>query len=747
MNNSHFKPVRIFLWAVLAAMAILVLPAASPAQSNQDAPAYSTLADLLENEQSREKLIQELRSLAEKEGEQLAAPGQEAAATEAKTSLPRRLAETVSDVAGDIGSRLEQIWSALAAIFTSGPGDGVDMGAIASALFNLGLIILAAIAAFFLFRRLVRPLFSRLSLWSRYGGGGKSALLRIVAAVLLAAALDILVVVLAYLSGNLIATFAIGEAGDLSTRIALFLNAFLMVELFKAAIRMLFSSRYAGLRLVPISDTEAEYWNHCLARLSGFVGYGLLFIVPVISKIVSGAVGQGISLIIMLLAFVYVLRIVLKNRIKLRDALNQRAHKTSLGISRVSLQFLARSWHLAAIGYFLAILIITIIRPGDALSVVMLATVKTLVYTGIGLLLSGILSQLIGRRITLSEELRHKLPLLEKRLNSYIPNALKVVRAFILVGVVLFILDAWGLYDLSGWYASPGGRGLAGKIFSVAVILVFAMAVWITLASVIEHYLNPRTGSGEPTARAKTLISLFRNALAITLILMTVMIVLAEIGINIGPLIAGAGVIGLAIGFGAQKLVQDIITGVFIQVENAMNTGDVVTVGGITGVAERLSIRSVGLRDLSGTYHIVPFSSVDTVSNFMRDFAFHVGEYGIAYRENIDEAVSHLRAAFDELAADEEFKDQILAPLEVSGVTALADSSVNIRVRIMTAPGMQWAIGRAYNRLVKIHFDAAGIEIPFPHTTMYFGQDKDGTAPPAYVHMVQKKKIEEEGGE
>jgi small conductance mechanosensitive channel len=196
-------------------------------------------------------------------------------------------------------------------------------------------------------------------------------------------------------------------------------------------------------------------------------------------------------------------------------------------------------------------------------------------------------------------------------------------------------------------------------------------------------------------------------------------------------------VLGLAIGFGAQKLVQDIITGVFIQVENAMNTGDVVTAGGITGVAERLSIRSVGLRDLSGTYHIVPFSSVDTVSNFMRDFAFHVGEYGIAYGEDIDEAVTHLRAAFDELAADPEYADDILEPLEVSGVTALAESSVNIRVRIKTAPGLQWGIGRAYNRLVKRHFDAAGIEIPFPHTTVYFGESKDGRTPAANLRMVE----------
>lgn len=220
---------------------------------------------------------------------------------------------------------------------------------------------------------------------------------------------------------------------------------------------------------------------------------------------------------------------------------------------------------------------------------------------------------------------------------------------------------------------------------------------------------------------------------------MTLMLVLAEIGINIGPLIAGAGVLGLAIGFGAQKRVQDIITGVFIQLENAINTGEVVTAGGITGTAERLTIRSLGIRDLSGTYHVIRFSSVDTVSNYMRGFAYHVGEYGVAYREDTDKVIVRLREAFAELIADPDQKAQILEDLEVHGVTALADSSVNIRVRIKTMPGSQWAVGRAYNRLVKYHLDAGGIEIPFPHLTMYFGEDKDGNAPPAPL-LVQRPK-------
>src|SRR5690606_41165211 len=139
------------------------------------------------------------------------------------------------------------------------------------------------------------------------------------------------------------------------------------------------------------------------------------------------------------------------------------------------------------------------------------------------------------------------------------------------------------------------------------------------------------------------------------------------------PLIAGAGVLGLGIGFGAQKLVQDVITGVFIQLEGAINVGDLVTAGGTTGTVEKLTIRSLGMRDLSGVYHLLPFSSVDTVSNFMRGFGYHVGEYRVAYREDTDVVIEHLKAAFEELRQDPEHSPNILGDLEVHGVTALAD--------------------------------------------------------------------------
>ncbi|MBR2512885.1 MAG: mechanosensitive channel protein [Halomonas sp.] len=749
-------PLRLLPWLsvwMLALFALLATPVLAQTtltaeeqettQTAQEAPTYAALADLLEDEQGRQALIELLRNqastlpagLASELSPEAAAQGGEVAPE--NVSLPRQLAELTSGVVTDIGRQLEQAFTMVSGLFTGQGAGTFDTAGFINAAINLGIVIVATFAMFVVFRRLAKPLFTKISAWSQLGSG-LTPVLRLVVCVAIAAVIDVLLVALAYVGGNLLATFAVGETGELSTRASLFLNAFLIIELLKAAVRMLFSSRYEGLRLLPISAKEASYWNRWLARLIGMVGYGLMVVVPLVNFYLATALGQLLGTVIMVLAFIYAVGVVLKNRLRLRDNLHEMAARSTLTASRVSLQLFARTWHLFALLYFLIVFVLTLVRPGDALPFVLFATLKTLAAVVIGILLSSFLSQTIGRRIQLSDDLRRKLPLLEARLNSYVPNALRVLRTIILIAVIMVVLDAWGAFNLTAWYASERGANLVGNLFGVAIILIVALGVWLGLASLIEHKLNPETGLGEPSPRAKTLLSLFRNALAIAMVTITGMIVLSEIGINIGPLIAGAGVLGLAIGFGAQKLVQDVITGVFIQVENAMNTGDVVTLGGITGTAERLSIRSVGIRDINGTYHIVPFSSVDTVSNYMRDFGYHVGEYGIAYRESIDDAIVQLRNAFDELSASDDHKMNILAPLEVAGVTSLGDSAVNIRVRIKTIPGMQWAIGRAYNRLVKIHFDNVGIEIPFPHTTLYFGVGKEGEAPPANLRIMRQ---------
>src|SRR5690606_13752324 len=192
------------------------------------------------------------------------------------------------------------------------------------------------------------------------------------------------------------------------------------------------------------------------------------------------------------------------------------------------------------------------------------------------------------------------------------------------------------------------------------------------------------------------------------------MLVLSELGVNIGPLLAGVGVVGLAVGFGAQRLVQDVINGAFIQFENSLNVGDVVEVGGVSGVVERLTIRSVSLRGLDGTYHVIPFSAVETVSNLMKHFSYHVAAINVAYRESIPDVKDAMHEAFQRLK-ETALAASILGDFEMQGVIEFASSSVVVRGRIKTLPGKQWEVGRAYNELIKAVFDERGIEIPFQH--------------------------------
>jgi small conductance mechanosensitive channel len=186
--------------------------------------------------------------------------------------------------------------------------------------------------------------------------------------------------------------------------------------------------------------------------------------------------------------------------------------------------------------------------------------------------------------------------------------------------------------------------------------------------------------------------------------------ILSHLGIDIAPLLAGAGVVGLAIGFGSQALVKDVITGLFILLEDQIAVGDIVDVGkDHKGVVEAITIRTIRMRDLSGTVHTVPFSEVTSVKNLSKDFSYATARITISYREDIDRVVDILRGIGDQLSQDEALQSFILDPLEYMGVDALDESAIALMVRVRTLPGKQWAVGRAFNRLVKIAFDEHGV--------------------------------------
>ena len=498
----------------------------------------------------------------------------------------------------------------------------------------------------------------------------------------------------------------------------------------------------ADARLLPVDEPTASVWRTRLVRLVGFGAYGLFLI--------AGGVGIWMEGVARLLALIVVLGLLAGILRALRDArepvaawLRRLAAGRRQGVVGPVLSAVAPIWHWIAGGYALAVVLVGLSGSTPALVFVGTATlwsVVTLLLAGY----AGFWSRILLReRPPIPAGFVERHPMLGQRLRLWLPRVLLVVHALIAAVAFGLLLHIWNLVDMGRWLAGPTGTAVVGAVAGVLVILLIALVAWLAAVSWIEYRLSPDTGEGEPGAREKTLLALFRNALAIAIVTIAGMVALAEIGINIGPLIAGAGVIGLAIGFGAQKLVQDIITGVFIQLEDAIHTDDFITAGGISGTVERLSIRSLGLRDLSGTLHVVPFSSVDTVSNFTRDFGVHLGQYGVAYRENIGDVIEHLHKAYARLCEDEVIGPEVTGPLEVDGVTSLGDSSVNIRVRVRTTAGMQWAVGRAMNRTVKEVFDEAGIEIPFPHTTLYFGEDKKGSAPPARLAI--RNESSEEG--
>jgi small-conductance mechanosensitive channel len=284
------------------------------------------------------------------------------------------------------------------------------------------------------------------------------------------------------------------------------------------------------------------------------------------------------------------------------------------------------------------------------------------------------------------------------------------------------------------WLLSSGIR--------IVVIIILAL-IALKVAKMLSRRIFAPFEKGELEAemkkRADTLSSLIRYILSVVILAVAAIMILGELGIEIGPILAAAGIVGLAVGFGAQQLVQDIISGFFILLQDQIRIGDVVEVAGKGGLVERVNLKNTVLRDLSGNVHFVRNGQIDTVTNMTKEFSFCLFDIGVAYREDVDEVIKVVKETDEELRQDPAYKDDILQPIEVFGLDKFADSALIIKARIKTRPIKQWGVARAFNRLLKKKFDERNIEIPFPHVTLYMGQDKDGSAAPLNVSLAGKQ--------
>ncbi|NWG12700.1 MAG: mechanosensitive ion channel family protein [Acidobacteria bacterium] len=222
--------------------------------------------------------------------------------------------------------------------------------------------------------------------------------------------------------------------------------------------------------------------------------------------------------------------------------------------------------------------------------------------------------------------------------------------------------------------------------------------------------------------RAATIGAMLRKTVGVLIWALAIVIALREVGFDITPILAGAGVVGLAVGFGAQNLVRDVISGLFMLLENQIRVNDVAIINGTSGLVEEINMRTTVLRSADGTVHIFPNGAITSLSNMTREYSYYMFNIGVAYREDTDRVVAVIKDVADTLAKEPEFAEIILSPIEIFGVDQFADSAVIIKARIKTLPNKQWMVGREINRRIKIRFDELGIEIPFPHQSLYFGE-------------------------
>ena len=293
-----------------------------------------------------------------------------------------------------------------------------------------------------------------------------------------------------------------------------------------------------------------------------------------------------------------------------------------------------------------------------------------------------------------------------------------------LFGLKTFMSDIFK--HITSWLITSGIKVIG---ILITLIILSQMSRWIVRW--LERFIpekDPRQAA-EAKKRAQTLGNILRHALLIVICFIALMMILGELGIQLGPLLATAGIGALAVGFGAQSLVKDVISGFFIILENQYRIGDVIEVAGVSGLVESVSLRKTVLRDLEGRVHTVPNGEIKVVSNLSKEWSRVVLDIGISYREEIDPIIDLLTQIGKELEAEEPYKSAILEPAQILGVERFGESQLVIRMIVKTMPLKQWEVGRELRRRIKNRFDEKGIQIPLPHRVLFWGEStKKNTA-------------------
>ncbi|MBL8699331.1 MAG: mechanosensitive ion channel [Alphaproteobacteria bacterium] len=715
---------------VLALLAALLAPAFAQAPAPVPAPAgpaadttpiardLEALIGTLENDAERARLVKQLRTL-------LDAQQAKREADVLPDRVMTRFLLSLSEGVADIGAAIYDA----AAFLTDTPKlfawigrqatDTDSRARLLEIAVKLALALAGAWLAEFLAFRVLRPAQRRIEetaqrldpstpRWRRMGPAGLNAIVQFLP-------------VLAF-AGTGLAVLTISEPSRPARLLTLaVINAAALVRLIRLAATVLLSPAAPALRPLAIGDETAGYAELWIRRLATLAVYGwfaseavLLLDLP---RGGHALLLKSLGLVIGLL----LAGLILQNRQDVAALLAGKPDGAANGVTTLRAR-LASYWHLVAIAYVALLVTIWIVQPGDGFAFTARASIMTLAIAGAATAVLRLGRRFVLRHFSPSAEMLRRFPGLEARANRYL-TALGPLATLAVYGVAgLAILQVWGLRSLD-WLATPFGQRLATGGIAVATTLIVAVLLWEIASLALERYFLRSFGRNmdewRRMARVRTLMPMVQRVIAVILVAFVGLVLLSELGVNITPLLALSGAVGIAVGLGAQDLVKDVIAGGAILIEDSIAIGDVVQLGEKSGVVEWMSIRALRLRAFDGTLHTIPFSEFKTISNMTKDFAFAVFDIGVGYGADTDRVTQILREEGAALRQDAAIGPQILDDLEVLGIDRFADSAVMIKARFRTRPIQQWTVTRAFNRRIKLAFEREGIEIPFPQRTVH----------------------------
>ena len=524
-------------------------------------------------------------------------------------------------------------------------------------------------------------------------------------------ALDLVPVVGFLFVGHLVAASPIG--GKTISRLVTLavVDAYALCAAVLALARMLLSPDAPRLRLFNIPNAPAAYLMGWTRRLVPIAVFGYAASEAGLLLGLSDVAHEGLLKAVGFVLHVCLGVIVVQKRRAVARAL--RAKPGAIGMRARVQNRLAATWHLSALFFIVATWLVWAVEiPHGFASVLHFFVTASLLLIGARLLLI-VLHGVLDRAMKMPPEIAARYPGLESRLRSYRPLISAVMRSAVYILCILAVLQVNGVGTFRWFATSQLGQRILWALAMVVVTILIALAIWEAINAALHRHLAKLAEEQQAarSARLRTLLPLLRTALLVTILGFATLMVLSEIGVNIGPLLAGAGIVGVAVGFGSQKLVQDLINGIFLLLENAMQVGDFVTVSGLTGTVEALSVRTIRLRAADGSVHVIPFSSVTTVTNVHRGLGNASVVVVVDYEEDTDRVAAALEEIVQGMRMDPKFASQMLSDLQLWGVDKVDGAGVTIAGQVVCTDSGRWPVQREFNRRMKQRFQELGIRL------------------------------------